>query len=342
MATQIPAPAVTPEHIMQIGLGFWASKTLLSAVELGVFTELARGPQSLDSLTKKLGLHPRSARDFFDTLVALQLLERHNGAYRNTPSTDVFLDRNKPSYIGGMLEMANARLFSFWNNLTTALRTGEQQNEAKGGGESPFAVLYSDPERLKTFLKAMTAISTVANRTIAAKFPWKNYKTAADIGTAQGDLIVQVALANPHISGIGFDLPQVQPIFEEYVAANGLAQRVSFHAGSFFERDLPKADVLMMGHILHDWNLDEKKMLIRKAYEALPKGGALIAYDSIIDDDRSKNAFGLLMSLNMLIETPGGFDYTGEDCCGWMKEAGFRETRVEHLFGPDSMVIGVK
>ncbi|HXT87503.1 MAG TPA: methyltransferase [Verrucomicrobiae bacterium] len=344
MATQTPAPAVNPEHIMQIGLGFWASKTLLSAVELGVFTELARGPQSLDSLTKKLNLHPRSARDFFDTLAALGFLERSEGKYRNAPSADVFLDKHKPSYIGGMLEMANQRLYGHWNNLTTALRTGEQQNESKGdaSGESPFDSLYADPERFKTFLKAMTAISTGANRTIAAKFPWKEYKTAADIGTAQGDLIVQVALANPHIAGIGFDLPQVQPIFEEYVAANGLAQRVSFHAGSFFERDLPKADVLMMGHILHDWNLDEKKMLIRKAFDALPQGGALIAYDSIIDDDRSKNAFGLLMSLNMLIETPGGFDYTGADCCGWMKEAGFRETRVEHLVGPDSMVVAIK
>ncbi|HEU5410188.1 MAG TPA: methyltransferase [Candidatus Acidoferrales bacterium] len=342
MATQTPAPAVNPDHIMQIGLGFWASKTLLSAVELGVFTELARGPQMLDSLAEKLGVHPRSARDFFDTLVALQFLARQNGEYSNTPSVDVFLDRNKPSYIGGVLEMANARLYNFWGNLTTALRTGELQNEAKSGGASPFAALYADPQRLKGFLKAMTGISTGANRTIAAKFPWKNYKTAADVGTAQGDLIVQVALANPHISGIGFDLPEVKPIFEEYVAANGLAQRLTFQAGSFFERELPEADALMMGHILHDWNLDEKKTLIRKAYDALPKGGALIVYDSIIDDDRSKNTFGLLMSLNMLIETPGGFDYTGADCSAWMKEAGFRETRVEHLVGPDSMVVAIK
>jgi hypothetical protein len=97
-----------------------------------------------------------------------------------------------------------------------------------------------------------------------------------------------------------------------------------------------------MGHILHDWNLDEKRFLIRKAHEALPEGGALIVYESIIDDDRSKNAFGLLMSLNMLIETAGGFDYTGEDCMHWMREVGFRETRVEHLVGPDSMVVGIK
>jgi hypothetical protein len=97
-----------------------------------------------------------------------------------------------------------------------------------------------------------------------------------------------------------------------------------------------------MGHILHDWDLDTKKMLIRKAYEALPSGGAYIVYEAIIDDDRSKNSFGLLMSLNMLIETSSGFDYTGADCLGWMQEAGFHSCRVEHLVGPDSMVIGIK
>lgn len=336
------SPQVNPEHIMQVALGFWSSKTLLSAIEMGLFTELANGAEDLPTLSGRLGLHPRSSRDFLDALVALGFLERRDGKYSNTPSTDYFLDRKKPSYIGGMLEMANHRLYPFWGNLTEALRTGELQNEAKGGGESLFTALYADPERLKGFLKAMTGLSSGANRAIARQFPWKNYKTAADIGTAQGDLVVQVALANPHISGIGFDLAEIAPVFEEYVSANGLSPRVAFHAGSFFGDPLPKADVLMMGHILHDWNLEEKKTLIGKAFEAIPKGGALIVYESIIDDDRSQNAFGLLMSLNMLIETQGGFDYTASDCSGWMKEAGFRETRAEHLVGPDSMVIGIK
>ena len=97
-----------------------------------------------------------------------------------------------------------------------------------------------------------------------------------------------------------------------------------------------------MGHILHDWNLDEKRVLLAKAYEALPAEGALLIYDAIIDDERRRNAFGLLMSLNMLIETPGGFDYTGADCCAWLREAGFRDTYVEHLGGPESMVVGIK
>jgi hypothetical protein len=330
------------DHIMQVGLGFWASKALLSAVEMELFTELAKHPETLPELSARLRLHPRSAHDFLDALVSLDFLERRDGTYYNTPSTDLFLDKRKPSYIGGMLEMANHRLYPFWSNLTTALRTGEPQNEARSGGENSFKTLYADPERLRGFLKAMTGISHGANMAIAKKFPWAEYKSAVDVGTAQGDLITQVALANPHIAGLGFDLPEVGPIFENYVADNGLSGRVDFCPGSFFDASIPKADVVMMGHILHDWNLDEKKMLIRKAYEALPTGGALVVYESIIDDDRSKNSFGLLMSLNMLIETPGGFDYTGHDCIGWMQEAGFHSTRVEHLVGPDSMVVGIK
>jgi hypothetical protein len=331
-----------PDHILQVGMGFWASKTLLSAIEMEVFTELADGPEPLETLQGRLGLHQRAARDFLDALVSLKFLERRDGQYCNTPSTAFFLDKRKPSYIGGILEMANHRLYPAWGHLTTALRTGAPQNESKDGAPDPFVALYADPARLKEFLRAMTGISHGGNMAIARQFPWKQYRTAVDVGTAQGDLITQVALANPQIAGTGFDLPAVGPIFEEYVEANGLSGRVKFAPGSFFEQPLPKADVVMMGHILHDWDLETKRMLIAKAFAALPPGGAYIVYESIIDDDRSSNAFGLLMSLNMLVETSGGFDYTGSDCMQWMKEAGFRETRVEHLVGPDSMVVGLK
>ena len=332
----------TPEHIMQIGFGFWASKTLLSAVEMGVFTELAKRPEGLEELTGRLGLHRRSARDFLDALVALGFLERHDEKYSNTPDTDLFLDKHKPSYIGGILEMCNHRSYGHWDHLTEGLRTGLPQSELKGGGAPVFETIYADPARLKEFLKAMSGVSRGANMAIATKFPWEQYKTVVDAGPAQGDLLTQVLLKKQHLTGVGFDLPEVGPIFEEYVEAHGLASRLRFKAGSFFTDALPKADVVMMGHILHDWNLEEKRMLIGKAYDALPKGGALMVYDAIIDDDRSKNAFSLMMSVHMMIETYGGFDYTGADCQGWMREAGFKETRVEHLVGPDSMVVGIK
>ena len=332
----------TPEQILSLGLAFWGSKTLLSAVEIGLFTELAKGSLDFETLAERLMLHPRSARDFLDALVALGMLERDHDRYANTPETDLFLDRTKPSYVGGLLEMANARLYPFWGSLTEALRTGQLQNEAKRGEEDFFAAIYADPGRLKGFLEAMTSISLGAAIAIANTFPWDRYEAFVDIGTAQGGLPVQVALAHDHLSGGGFDLLPVGPIFEEYVDSHGLSDRLRFCPGDFFEDPLPQADVLVMGRILHDWDLEGKKTLLAKAYEALPEGGALIVYDAIIDDDRSENAFGLLMSLNMLIETPGGFDYTGADCCSWMRDAGFRETYVEHLVGPDSMVVGIK
>lgn len=339
MSTQV---AVTPEKIMQLGLGFLASKTLLSAVELGLFTELSNGPLSADELTNRLKLHPRSALDFLDALVALGMLDRQDGLYRNSPEASQFLVRNQLGYIGGLLEMANERLYAFWGSLTEGLRTGLPQNELKTGDAGLFETLYGDPDRLRSFLGAMTGLSMGASRAIAEKFPWKNYKTVIDVGGAQGGLLVQLCLAHPHLTGANFDLPVVGPIFKEYVATNGLSDRLKFIEGNFFEDKLPAADVLTMGHILHDWNLDEKRVLLKKAYDALPEGGALIVFEALIDDERRHNAFGLLMSLNMLVETPGGFDYTGKDCSQWMKDAGFRETRVEHLVGPDSMVIGIK
>ncbi|MGH9573904.1 MAG: methyltransferase [Candidatus Acidiferrales bacterium] len=344
MTTANPIAPPSPEHILQIGLGFLASRTLLSAVELGVFTQLAGKPQDLQTLRSTLGLHSRAAHDFFDALTALGFLQRTNGKYSNAAMSDFYLDRNKASYIGGVLEMASQRLYGHWNRLTEGLRTGKHQNEIENdeGGAAHFDGLYADPARLKTFLSAMTGVSRGANMCIAQRFPWKQYKTFVDVGPAQGDLAVQIARANPHLAGIGFDLPQVKQIFDDYVTQNGLKDRLRFVAGNFFDEPLPKANVVTMGHILHDWNLEEKKMLLGKAYEAVPQGGAVVAYDAIIDDDRCKNAFGLMMSLNMLIETPGGFDYTGADCIGWMKEAGFREIRVEHLIGPDSMIVGIK
>jgi hypothetical protein len=332
---------LTPAKIMHLGTGFWGSKTLLSAVELGLFTELAKSPLDAAALAKRLQLHPRSAQDFFDALVALGMLKRVGQRYANTAETALFLDRTKPSYVGGILEMSNARLYRFWGSLTEGLRTGQPQNEVKNGGDF-FGTLYGDPKRLEGFLRAMTGLSVGSAQIIAKRFPWKKYRTFVDVGCAQGGVAVEIALAHKHLTGEGMDLPVVQPVFEAYAQARGVAQRLRFHHGDFFKDPLPACDVIIMGHILHDWNLEEKMMLLRKAYDALASRGALIVHEALIDDARKQNAFGLLMSLNMLIETHGGFDFTGADCRKWMKEVGFKRTQVARLAGPDGMVVGFK
>jgi SAM-dependent methyltransferase len=195
---------------------------------------------------------------------------------------------------------------------------------------------------MREFARAMTALSMGSITAIGERFPWSDYHTVADIGCAEGGLPVHLARRHPHLSGVGLDLPALAPIFDEHVAAAGLSGRLRFVAGDFLVDELPAADVLVFGHVLHDWGLDTKRLLIDKAYRALPDGGAIICYDTVIDDDRRRNAFGLLMSLNMLIEVPDGFDYTGAQCQQWLRQAGFRRTWVEHLAGPESMVVGIK
>lgn len=334
----------SPVGILQLGVAFWGSKTLLSAVELGLFTELAKGgPMPAEALGDRLGLHRRALRDFLDALVALGMLQRDRaGRYANTPEGDRYLDRTKPTYVGGILEMANQRLYPFWGRLTEALRTGQPQNEIRDGDPDFFAKLYADPARLEGFLRAMTGVSRPTARVMASAFPWRDHRSLADIGCAQGGCLAEILIAHPHLAGIGYDLPPVRPVFEAHMREQGLADRARFTPGDFFADPMPQADVLVMGHILHDWDEAQKRKLLRKAHAALPPGGALVVYDAMIDDARRENVFGLLMSLNMLIETPGGFDYTGAECQAWMRDAGFREVRVEHLQGPYSMAVGLK
>jgi hypothetical protein len=322
-------------------LAFFGSKALLSAVELGLFTELADESLDAGTLQQRLGLHPRASRDFFDALVAMGMLEREEGLYHNSAETDLYLDRGKPSYIGGWLEMTNDRLYPFYGRLTEGLRSGEPQNEARTG-EDFWGVLYQDSSRLRQFSSAMTAVSMGTAKALTCRFPWANYRTFLDVGTAQGNLPVQLALAHEHLTGTGFDLPVLAPIFADYVTSFGLNDRLRFITGDFFIDSLPKADVLVMGNILGDWNLAERNVLLAKAYEALPEGGALIVYEQLIDDDRRERAVNLLVSLLMLIETPGGSCYTAADCQSWMAEAGFKKTTTEHVTGLDWMVVGFK
>ena len=164
---------VSPDKILQLGSAFWGSKTLLSAIELGLFTRLAASrPLGGPELRQTLGLHERAAHDFFDALVALGMLQRlADGRYANTPETELYLDRNKPTYCGGMLEMMNARLYRFWGNLTQALQTGAPQNEITTGEPDLFTAVYAEPARLEQFLRAMTGLSLPTARAISAVSP---------------------------------------------------------------------------------------------------------------------------------------------------------------------------
>ena len=337
---------VDPSQIMQVGMGFFGSKTLLSAVELELFTKLGGDGMTATQIAEALGLHPRAIPDFPDALVALDLLDREgegpDALYSNTEAGALFLDKASPAYIGGILEMANARLYGFWSDLTEALQTGKPQNEIKHTGKAMFDELYSDEARLEQFMNAMAGISAGPFMALAEKFDFSKYETLCDAGGATGQLSIIVAKRHPNMQCTSFDLPVVEPIAARNIEAAGLSDRVKAVGGDFFVDPLPDADVITMGLILHDWNLENKMHLVKAAYDALPDGGAFIVIENLIDDARRENAFGMLMSLNMLIEFGDAFDYTGADFAGWCKEIGFKETEVLPLAGPTSAGIAYK
>jgi hypothetical protein len=332
--------------ILQTATAFWNSKVLLTAVELNVFTALGDSSMTAEELGHALGLHPRGTYDFFDALVALGFLERDgdgpDGRYRNTPETALFLVRTSPAYIGGVLEMLNSRLFGFWNSLGEGLRTGQPQNEVKHSGKPMFDELYAEPARLAEFLRAMNGFQAANFTALAQKFDFSRYKTVTDVGGALGLLSQMVAIRHPHLRFKSCDLPQVRPHAEASISAANLSDRIEVVDLDFFAGEFPKSDVVTMGNILHDWNLEKKLMLIGKAYDALPPGGAFIAIENVIDDARRENAFGLLMSLNMLIEFGDAFDYTGAEFTKWCTDVGFTRTEIVPLIGPASAAIAYK
>ncbi|MGH7179765.1 MAG: methyltransferase [Tepidisphaeraceae bacterium] len=332
-----------PGPILQTAFGFWSSKVLLTAVEMKLFTTLGSRQMTGKALGAELGLHPRGIDDFFDALVAMGFLDRAgNGPdahYANTPAGAMYLDEKSSRYIGGILTMLGVRLFRFWHDLPEGLRTGRPQNEVKHTGKPIFEEIYSDQAGLEQFMGAMTGLSRINFEIFAQKFDFKPYKTMCDVGGATGLLSMEVAKRHPHIRSITFDLPAVAPVARKCIAAAGLTDRISVASGDFFKDPLPAADLITMGMILHDWNLEKKAQLIGAAYDALQPGGALVTIEALIDDDRRKNAFGLLMSLNMLIEFGDAFDYSGADFRKWCLHAGFKRVDVLHLAGAHSAAI---
>jgi hypothetical protein len=339
----------SPAAIMQIGTGFWASKILLSAVKFQLFTHLAKqGNMTAREIKSLLNLNctDRHLYDFLDTLTCFGFLKRdgllETASYSNGLDTETFLDKAKPSYIGGILEMMNHRLYSFWANLETGLQTGHAQNEIKNGDESLFETLYKSPDLLEEFINAMSGIQIGNFMALAQNFDFSKSKTLLDAGGSAGMLSLLVAKHQPHMRCATFDLPPVEPFAKATIQKFQLADRVKAVSGDFFKDPLPKADIVTMGNILHDWGEDNKIILMHKAYEALPKGGAFIAIENVIDNERNQNAFGMMMSLNMLIETAHGFDYTLADFDKWAKQVGFKSTSIMSLTGPTSAAIAYK
>ena len=338
-----------PSKIMQIGMGYWASKAVLTATNFSLFTRLAGQSKTMKEIKEALQLKTidRHVFDWLDVLVSLGLLKREglleNAVYSDSQDTEMFLDEKKPSYIGGILKMANNRLYGFWGHLDDALKTGEAQNESHGDSDMNFFNdLYKDPKKLSEFIEAMSGIQMGNFMMLSKKFDFSKYKTMADIGGADGFLSCMIALQHPSVSFITYDLPPVAPVAKKKIEGFGLSDRIKVESGDFLKDPIPSAAIITMGNILHGLNENRKLELVKKAYNALPENGVFMTIENVIDNERKQNTFGLLMSLNMLIENGDAFDYTMNDFERWATAAGFKRTELLTLAGPTSAAIAYK
>lgn len=339
----------SPAAILQIGTGFWASKVLLTAVQFELFTQLAKQPNQMAKDIKSLldlKCTDRNIYDFLDCLTGLGFLKREGlletARYSNTLDTNTFLDKAKPSYIGGVLEMQNEQGWNVWAKLDKGLKTGLIQHDVKDNGEDVFDYINNNPEMFKKFVDGMTGVQMGNFIALAQKFDFSNYKTLVDVGGSAGVLSVMVAKHNPHMKCSTFDLPALEAMATETIQKFQIGAKVKVINGDFFKDELPKADIVTMGNVLHDWDEKTKIKLMQAAYDALPDGGVFIALEHVIDNERKENVFGLMMSLNMLIETGDGFNYTFNDFNRWAKKVGFSATELMHLAGPSSATFAIK
>lgn len=324
----------TPAGIIRLSNAFCDAKALLTAVELGLFTTLhEKGASSEEEIRKELGLHGRGLSDWLNLLAALGLLVRRDGGYANAAGSDAYLVRGAREYVGGFLERSNRNLYPAWGRLSEALRTGEQQSG------SHFDEVIKNQHILRQFVGMMDALTHVVGPELAGKFDWTGYKSVLDVGGCRGNLCSIVVKHAPHLEGHVFDLPQMEPLFDEKVAEYGLTGKVRFHGGSFFTDPLPvTADVVMLGHVLHDWDRQQRGDLVAKAFEAVNPGGALIAYDRMLDDEPD-HVENLVISLDMLLVTDGGSEYPTSELLEHAKNAGFASTEVSPLSDYDTVVI---
>jgi SAM-dependent methyltransferase len=321
----------TAAGLLRFGNLFCDAQALLTAVRFDLFTVLHEGPADPEAIRRRLGLHGRGLADFLNLLVALDLLEYEDGRYRNTPAADRYLVAGAPEDVSGFLRGAGINLYPVYADLTEAVRTGRPQ--AVGDFES----MLDDPIAVGHFVRMMDGLTRRLLEELTRAVDWSGRRSVVDLGGCRGSLAAHLVENVPGLAGHVYDRPQIEPFFDELMAERGLTGRVTFHPGDFFREPVPSGDVLIYGHILHDWDPGRRALLLRKAYDALHPGGLLVIYDRMLPAGRD-NVDNLVTSLNMLLVTEGGAEYTVPEIEEQASAAGFASTSHRPFGDHDTLV----
>ncbi len=328
------ASPVSPGPLMELSTGFWASKTLAAAHELGLFAMLAEaGGTTPDELAVRAGIEGRPAAMLLTACASLGLLEKTGDRYRNTALADTYLVPGQPYYFGGWLQMLDRRLYPGWANLTKAIRTNRPTTWNPDEQESLFE--GEDPELLAVFWDAMHSLSIFTARALGAAVDLTGRRRLLDVGGGSGAYDIELCKLCPELNATVYDLPFVVEIAAKKVADAGLSDRIGTAGGDFFrDATLPEGhDCILLSMILHDWNEDHDRDILARCFDALPSGGLIVISELLVNDEKTGPAPAALMSLNMLIETEG-CNYTAREYATWLEDVGFQGVRTTYFDAP--------
>ena len=315
------APDAAP--VLELIDAFRRSKTMFTAVAMGVFEALHDSPADAPSLAPRLGANADALERLLDACVGMGLLSKHAGAYANQPIAETYLCDASPYSLAGYVRYSDEALFPMWTHLEDALREGTHRwTQTFGWHGSIFDHFFKTEERKRSFLRGMHGFGQLSSAAVAAAFDLSGFSCLADLGGATGHLAIAACERYPRLRAVVFDLPQVVGMAREYVEASPARERIALATGDFFEDPLPPADLYAVGRVLHDWREGKTRMLLGKIHAALPPGGGLLIAEKLLEEDKSGPTPAQMQSLNMLICTEGKERTLGE-YTALLRESGF-------------------
>ena len=331
-----------PTPVLDLIHAFRRSKTMFTAVSMGIFDRLGLSSSDSATLAEEMRANPDALERLLDACVGLALLEKHGAHYSNSPVGKTYLTRSSPHTLTGYILYSDRALYALWGNLEAAIREGTNRWEQTFGGEKPiFEHFLRSEEAQEDFLGGMNGMGMLSSPAVVAAFDLARFRRIVDLGGGTGHLAVTACQRYPQLRGTLFDMPAVMATARQYVERSPVRDRIELIAGDFFTDPLPESDLYALGRILHDWSEPKIRTLLAKVWQSLPPGGALLVAEKLLNDEKSGPPSATLQSLSMLVCTEGK-ERTLAEYTALLREAGFTSIEARVTNSPLDAILATK
>jgi SAM-dependent methyltransferase len=321
---------VTPEPIAAIAIGFMAAKHLFIANEVGLFEQLATGPRTLDDLATQTGVPRRTLRIVADAMVALGLVERHDGHYQNGPAAATFLSGATPADLRPVLRFFNHISYRAWIELKAAVRSGQAQTKHGHFAE----------EEQRIFSEGVEAFTAGTAQALATTYDFGPHRRVLDLGGGTGCFLRAVLRRHGALQATLFELPTVAPLARRRLAEDPVTRQVEVAAGDFFLDPLPDShDAIIVANVVHLFSPEHNCALLRHLRNHAPGGARLLLVDFWTNPAHTEPLLAALRAGEFLVIAGEGDVYSEEEVRGWLEQTGWRFVERTPLAGPGGLIV---